>query len=124
MGFDVINKTKRRVPALFWPKIKERIIGKNYDLSLVFAGDNLIKRLNAVYRRKNKLTTTLSFPLSKKQGEIFISLREVEEEARKYKTNFKDRLRLIFIHSLLHLKGFEHGAKMENEEKKLLKARF
>ncbi len=124
MGFDITNKTRGYVPSLSWLKIKNKVIGKNYDLSLVFTSDALIKKLNAVYRKKDKATTTLSFSLLENQGEIFISVHSVQKEAIKYKIDFRKHLRAIFIHSLLHLKGFEHGAKMENEENKLLKANF
>lgn len=109
---------------LSWLKTKNKIVGKSYDLSLVLVDDKLIKKLNTVYRERNKPTTILSFSLSENQGEIFISVRSVQKEAEKYKTDFKNYLRMIFVHGLLHLKGFEHGAKMENKENKLLKAGF
>lgn len=90
-------------------KIKDDILGKEYELSLVFAKDSLMKKLNLTYRKKNKSTNVLSFSLSENEGEIFI--RESDK---------KDAL-FLFIHSLLHLKGYEHCAKMEIQEDILMK---
>lgn len=97
-----------------WQKLKDNILGKKFDLSVVFADDNLLKKLNRKYRKKNKTTSVLSFPLSKQQGEIFLNKR--------YKR--KKYLNYLFIHSLLHLKGYRHGTKMEKEEKKILEKNY
>ena len=89
-----------------WQKIKNQVLGKKFDLSVVLAEDSLMKKLNEKYRKKTGTTNVLSFPLSKTAGEIFINKKAV-------------RPNYLFIHSLLHLKGFRHGKKMEAEEKKL-----
>ena len=110
----VTNLTKKRQPfgssKNLWQKIKEEVLGKKYDLSLVFAPNTLMKKLNMRYRGKTKTAAVLSFPLSKEEGEIFINLQQ-----KKHHPLF------LFIHALLHLKSSKHGAKMEEQEKKLLK---
>ena len=53
-------------------KMKEKILGKSYSLSLNFVGVKKIKTLNSKYRKIDRPTDILSFPLSKKDGEIFI----------------------------------------------------
>ncbi len=119
---DITNLTKKRLPfgssKIPWKKIKEEVLGKKYDLSVVFAPNTLMKKLNIRYRGKAKTAAVLSFSLSKEeaprlrsgQGEIFINI-----DQKKYSPLF------LFIHALLHLKSFEHGAKMEEQEKRLLK---
>lgn len=92
-----------------WEEVKNRVLGKNFDLSVVFANDAVMKKLNEVYRKKKGPTDVLSFPLSKTMGEIFINKKATRPD-------------YLFIHSLLHLKGFEHGKKMELEEKKIWRA--
>lgn len=89
--------------------IKNHILGEKYELSLVFAKNELMKKLNTIYRGKNKPTNVLSFPLTKNEGEIFINQKNKKETP------------LLFIHALLHLKKYKHGEKMEKEEEKLLK---
>jgi ssRNA-specific RNase YbeY (16S rRNA maturation enzyme) len=104
------NLTNSRRPALKWEAIKNYVLGKDYDLSLVFAGDKLLRELNSRYRHQNKPTDILAFALSEKQGEIFMNLRRVKN------------IKFLFIHSLLHLKGFRHGVKMNNEGKRIWQA--
>lgn len=88
-----------------WKEIKERVLGKNFDLSVVIANDALMKKLNETYRKKKGPTDVLSFSLSPTMGEIFINKKAARPD-------------YLFIHSLLHLKGLRHGKKMETEEKK------
>lgn len=92
-------------------RIKNKILGKKYELSLVFAGNPLMKRLNRTYRGKDKTTNVLAFPLSETSGEIFINLSRAKPFGVKH----------LFIHGLLHLKGMEHSDIMEKAEKQLLK---
>jgi len=91
-------------------KIKRRVLGEKYDLSLVFADNTLMKKLNATYRKKNSPTNVLSFPLSAEQGEIFLSKNIKNPGEKEY----------LFVHSLLHLKGYRHGKRMESEEEKIM----
>lgn len=93
-----------------WEEIKNKVLGKNFNLSVVFADSTLIRKLNRRYRKKNKTTTVLSFPLSKTSGEIFLNSSLVKKADLDY----------LFIHSVLHLKGYKHGKKMEKEEKRIL----
>lgn len=109
IGFT--NLTELRRPRLAWEKIKDYVLGRKYDLSVVFAGDSLLRKLNSRYRGRSKPTSVLSFSLSNKKGEIFINLRRAK----------KEEMAFLFIHSLLHLKGFEHGVKMERKEKEVIK---
>ena len=89
-------------------KIKDHILGKEYELSLVFAKNSLMKELNFRYKKKNVPTNVLAFPLDKSEGEIFINISD------------KKNAVFLLIHALLHLKGYKHGVKMENAEKTLM----
>ena len=97
------------------------VLGKKYSLSLVFIGDKLSKKLNNKYRKINKPTNILTFPLSKKEGEIFINLNLSKKQSSKYDRKYNDFIGFLFIHGLFHLKGYEHSSKMESEEKKVRK---
>jgi len=108
MMLTLTNLTNQKPPKILWERIKKEVLGKKYDLSLVFAGNTLMKKLNRQYRRKNRPASVLSFPLSKNEGEVFINLKQ-----KKYSPVY------LFIHALLHLKSFKHGAKMKEQEKKL-----
>ncbi|PIR45755.1 MAG: rRNA maturation RNase YbeY [Candidatus Vogelbacteria bacterium CG10_big_fil_rev_8_21_14_0_10_49_38] len=108
-NFAVVNLTRRPAPRGPWPKYKETVLGRDYELSLVFCGSTRTRTLNRIHRSKDKPANVLSFPLSKNAGEIFINL-----DARDFNFSY------LFIHGLLHLKGLDHGSRMEAEERKLL----
>ena len=100
--------------------LKNAVLGRDFELSLVFTDNIFSRRLNMTYRRKNKPANVLSFSVSKKSGEIFIDLVTAKKEAGKFGMSFKNFVTFLFIHGLLHLKGMEHGDTMERAEKKLL----
>lgn len=107
-------------PAL-WEKIKVAILGSKYELSLVFTTPQKIQKLNKIYRNINKPTDILSFPLSKTTGEIFICKSEARKEAVKFSRTYSNFLLFLYIHGLIHLKGYNHGKKMEKLEEKFRK---
>lgn len=118
---SIKNQTKGKLPSLPFENIKNKALGKKYELSLVFIGDKLSKRLNTQYRGKSSPTNILSFPLSKDSGEIFINYKLAEKQAKKYERKFSDFIGFLFIHGLMHLKGFEHSSRMEKQESKIRK---
>lgn len=120
-NFSIINKTKGTLPRVPFADIKDTALGKNYKLSLVFIGDAKSKNLNKSYRGKDKPTNVLSFELSKTEGEIFITPSVARKEAPKFDRTFNNFIAFLFIHGLIHLKGMDHGPKMEAAEKKLRK---
>jgi probable rRNA maturation factor len=98
--------------------IKKAVLGNKYELSLVFTTPGKIRKLNKIYRNINKTTDILSFPLSKTSGEIFICKSEAKKEMVKFGRSYDNFLTFLFIHGLVHLKGFDHGSKMEKVEEK------
>ncbi len=122
MAIVEIRKTiAAGVPALPFERIAKAIVGKNYQLSLVICGDSLAQRINKAYRKKTYRPNVLSFPLSKKEGEIFLNVRKAAREAKAYGVSYRARAALLFIHALLHLKGHRHGITMERLEQKFLR---
>ncbi|MBV9159736.1 MAG: rRNA maturation RNase YbeY [Candidatus Kaiserbacteria bacterium] len=117
-----MRKTVRgSTPRIDFSSIAKHVLGKEYELSLVVCGDDLARRMNASYRKKTYKPNVLSFPLSKSEGEIFLNVRKAAREAREYGVSHRERLTLLYVHGLWHLKGFDHGAKMEALEKQTLK---
>jgi len=120
-NFTITNTTKSTLPSVPFDKIKNAVLGRKYSLSLVFIGQKQSSKLNFSYRGKNKPTNILSFPLDKKTGEIFITPSVAKKEAGLFDRNFDDFVGFLFIHGLLHLKGMQHGSRMEEAEAKLRK---
>ena len=123
-NLDIKNTTKTtkgKFLHLPFVDIKNSVLGEKYDLSLVFVGDKLSKKLNFQHRKKNQPTNILSFPLSKTSGEIFINLAMAKKEAKKFERDFENFITFLFIHGLEHLKGLEHSSRMESKEIKIRK---
>ena len=119
----ITNKSKGTPTPVGVPfvSIKNKILGKNYDLSICFLSPSKQKIINFKYRKINKTTNILSFPFSENSGEITFDLAKVKKDAKLFNMTFPVFLRYLLIHGLLHLKGFEHSATMEKEEKKFMK---
>jgi len=98
-------------------KLKNEILGKKYDLSIVFVNEKKSKEINKKYRNKNKATNILSFPLRKNMGEIILCPVVIKKEAKNFNKNFSEFLDFLVIHGMLHLDGMEHGSRMEEREK-------
>ncbi len=114
--FSITNKTKGKLPSLPFLLIKNDILGENYSLSIAFIGKAKSKELNNTYRKINKSTNILSFPLSKKEGEILLCPELVKKETKKFGRNFRELLGFLVIHGMLHLEGMEHSSTMERRE--------
>ena len=111
--FAFRNLARREPPKLPYEDIKNTVLGKEYDLSLVFIGSKRSQFLNRTNRGKDKPANVLSFPLSKTEGELFLD--------RNYAHDYDSAL-LLFIHGLFHLKGLQHGRIMDEREANVAKS--
>lgn len=116
-----ISHTTRSYPKINYQEIKDVVLGKSYDLSLVFHGVINAKKLNQKTRKKDYVPNVLSFPLDKHHGEIYITPTIAKKESPDFNLTYRGYVGYLFIHGLLHLKGYDHGTKMESEEKRLMK---
>jgi len=120
-NFQIFNKTKGKLPSLPFEAMKEKVLGAKYELSLVFTDSRQMKKLNTIYRNLEVPTDILSFPLSKTTGEIYICPSESRKMMKDFGRTYDNFIAFLFIHGLVHLKGFDHGTKMEKVEKKFRK---
>jgi len=120
--FNILKQTKLRSPlsSKKLEEIKNKILGKRYELSVVLLDNKESKKINKKIRNKNYPANVLSFPLEQTAGEIFLDL-EIKNEAPKFDMNYSKYLTYLFIHGCLHLKGFDHGDEMDKLEDKYLK---
>lgn len=114
---DITNTTRSPYPkAIAYRDIGAKIMGKSYDLSLVFCGTHLMRRINREHRGKDYATNILSFPLSNTSGEIFICLPVCRKQHVGFDRSFPNFISFLLVHGLVHLKGHDHGATMERLE--------
>jgi len=96
---------------------------ENVEISLSFVTNDEIKMLNKQYREIDKITDVLSFPLGDENpetneimlGDIVISLDRAEEQANEYGHEFKREIGFLTVHSMLHLLGYDHENKEDEE---------
>lgn len=113
-NLSVIKKgTLQRVPFL---NIKEKVLGKGYNLSISFVDEKQAKKINKKFRKKDYIPNTLSFSLTKSSGEIIMCASKIKKEAPKFGLSYNKFLVFLLIHSMLHLKGMRHGSTMEAKE--------
>ena len=120
-SLHITNKTKSTLHRVPFLAIKNAVMGKEYELSLVFVGTRRSRKLNNSYRQKDKPTNILSFILDTESGEIFITPKVAEKEAKKFDRSYTNFIAFLFIHGLFHLKGLDHGTIMETAEEKIRK---
>jgi rRNA maturation RNase YbeY len=118
-----ISRTAAAYPTHPYAEMKDAILGKSYVLSLAFVGETRAQKLNVAYRNKTYVPNVLSFPLAKNAGEIYITPKVAAREAKKFNMTPRGYIGYLFIHGLLHLKGYPHGDTMDKAERKYV-ARF
>ena len=109
-----------------FPK-KYKFLNKKVTFTLLLSNNKNIKKLNKVFRKKNKSTDILSFPLNQKikiskntyLGDIIISYNYLDKPRSQDLKLFKEKIIKIFIHGFLHLLGFDH--KKNGDYSKMLK---
>jgi probable rRNA maturation factor len=119
LSISSTQKSAPRIDGALFSRLKDKVLGKDYELSLVFVGKHLGRRLNRENRKKDYVTDILSFPLDKKNGEMFINPQKANLKSKEFGRSYSNYLQFIFIHGLFHLKGFDHGSRMETEEAKV-----
>jgi probable rRNA maturation factor len=91
--------------------------GDVLDLNYIFCSDDYLLSLNQGYLKHNTLTDIITFDYSKSkkaiEGEIYISVDRVAENAKKLKTHFIDELDRVVIHGVLHLLGYKDKASVD-----------
>ena len=109
----------------YFPK-KFKFINQKVYFSILLSNNRNIKKLNKLFRNKNKHTDILSFPFHQKKktkeiylGDIIISFNYINKPKNLSVYDFKEKVVKIFIHGFLHLLGFNHVK--EKDYKKMLK---
>lgn len=125
--FTLKQKTKTRE----W--IKKVIDAEGYqlaNLNFIFCSDDFLKSINNQYLKHNYYTDVLTFDNSEQktqlEGDIFISIDRVMENAVELGVGFEMELRRVMVHGVLHLIGYndkkeEELIAMRNKEDQWLR---
>ncbi len=91
------------------------------EISVRFVDNKQIKELNSDFRKIDRETDVLSFPLGEKGnydrnpstgaallGDIVISMQKAMEQAEEYGHSLDREVAFLTVHSMLHLLGYDH----------------
>ncbi len=93
-------------------KIEKIAIDYKYlinNLNIIFMNDENLRNINKKHLNKETYTDVIAFNYSENEniidGEIYISLERIEENAKKFNEEFYKELMRVIIHGMLHLVG-------------------
>ena len=127
--FDLKNKNKVKT----W--VKSTIAAEGYklqELNYIFCSDAYLLQINQQYLDHDTYTDIITFDNSEKkkviEGDIFISIDRIRENAEKFATGELNELHRVIIHGTLHLLGYKdktagEKALMTSKEDKYLSIR-
>jgi probable rRNA maturation factor len=95
-----------------------------YELTIVVTNDEQIKVLNKQFRGIDTATDVLSFPADevdpddekKYIGDIILSFPTAEKQSRGSGHILEDEIKLLVVHGVLHLMGFDHDSTTKKTE--------
>lgn len=90
---------------------------KEDDINYVFCDDNYLHKLNLEFLQHDTLTDIISFDYSvgkTLQGDIFISIERVEDNAKDFNVDFTTELHRVIIHGILHYCGYKDKTESES----------
>lgn len=98
------------------------------ELSVLVTGNDEIRALNKQYRKIDKATDVLSFPMDDERmlGDIAISYEKTLSQAKEFRVTADEELGRLLVHGLLHLLGYDHvkggrqAKEMREKEGKIL----
>jgi rRNA maturation RNase YbeY len=105
-------------------RLAEGIIGgMPGNLNVVLSTDTYLRKLNKQHRGKDKPTDVLSFTYDDFDsliGEVFISVETAVRQAKQKRHGLEKELYILFVHGLLHVRGYDHEKDEDYRVMKLL----
>ena len=104
---------------------KQLEISDDLELSCILVDDQKIHEINKEYRNIDRATDVISFALedspddfcmdTRVLGDIYVCIPRMKEQASSYGHSEKRELSFLVVHGLLHLLGYDHMVKEEEE---------
>ena len=87
------------------------------EINYIFCDDDYLLKINVDYLDHDTLTDIISFDYSEGnflQGDIFISIERVRENAAEFNTIFEEELKRVMAHGILHYCGYKDKSEEES----------
>ena len=98
---------------------------KNAIFSIIFVTDEEIHSINKEYRQVDRITDVISFAFEDNEnimynnirmlGDIYICIPQMQRQAEEFGHSEKRELSFLTVHGLLHLLGYDHMTKEDEE---------
>jgi len=115
--FKAIRNTKSWLREVI--KAENKKLGA---LSYIFCSDAFLADVNLQYLNHTTLTDIITFDTSENvhliEGEIYISIERVKENALKFKVSLDQELHRVMVHGVLHLLGYSDKT---SQQKKIMR---
>ena len=118
---DIDFKPKNSRKLKQW--VKESALAEGYkilELNYIFCSDEYLHQMNVEYLDHDTLTDIITFDNSETQGkiegDIFISIDRVKENAQDFEVSFEYELSRVLIHGVMHLCGYKDKTDDEAKE--------
>jgi rRNA maturation RNase YbeY len=114
---QIYNTTRRTIPeSLLVDTVMAVLEEEGYQedsIGAVYCGNRMIRRINREFLGHDYATDTITFRYNEGaeiDGEFYISLDVIAENASRFGTSFESELLRVTIHSALHLIGYDDGS--------------
>lgn len=108
---DIVFQFKGKQLNNRWLRlVAESEIKRIGDISIIFCSDNYILDINLKYLQHDYFTDIITFDYCEGailNGDLFISIDSVRENAEFYGVEFQDELDRVIVHGILHLIGYD-----------------
>ena len=114
--FRFVKRTQYRLWIRETVQSKSKKIG---DVNYIFCDDEYLLSINQQYLQHDTYTDIITFDYCEEDilnGDIFISIERVRENAQKFEVSFQEELVRVMAHGILHLCGYKDKKKSEAEE--------
>ncbi|MCM3215335.1 rRNA maturation RNase YbeY [Niallia taxi] len=137
LEIDFIDETEKvaeadqaKVEELLILAAQNQKLSGDIELSVTFVDNARIQEINKEYRNKDQATDVISFAMEelgegeteligadmpRVLGDIIISIDRAKEQAEEYGHSYMRELGFLAVHGFLHLLGYDHLTKEEEE---------
>ena len=91
---------------------------KEGEINYIFCDDDYLHKINVEYLQHDTLTDIISFDYSvghELNGDIFVSIERVRENAQDFNVTFEEELRRVLIHGVLHYCGYKDKSEADEQ---------
>ena len=103
-------------------KVFSELTYSNIKLSIIFTKRDFLSKMKETYFNVEQYTDVIAFDFSEDkenfEGEIYISIKDVKENAKLFEQSFDNEFKRVVIHGALHLVGYND---IEDKDKLMMR---